>query len=290
MFRRLALHGFQAFGTYVVAPALSAVAAAKKFAMSYIPSYVVEVLVVNTEHATPQILPVYRAIDYYYSWHRAHATTAYLTDADQYYVVTVWNAQSTRYESYFLSSKHLCRALGVRTVGTWWAFSDYGIATLLAAYVTSMKKLSYGIYDFRIGTEYAGETLREVHASLEIPDNISARALCAYYEHLKGRPATTAAATATTETATATEEAATTEAADSDSVDTADVFYKATDPPAAPASHPIAVSETSAAASAASSEMTAAAPTEQAVPPTVVVINYELDEWECRGDAPIHAL
>lgn len=283
MFRRLALQAFQAASTYVVAPALTAVAAAKRFAMSYIPSYVAEVLVVNTEHATPQVLPVYRAADYYYSWHRAHATTAYLTDIDQYYVITVWNAQTTRYDSYFLSSKHVCRALGVRTVGTWWAFSDYGIATLLAAYVTSMKKLSYGIYDFRIGTEYAGETLRAVHASLEIPENVSARALCAYYAYLKGRPPSPSPSPSPPPAAVAPEPAVVDrrDSADSaDTADTADVVYVEQ-----PASHPIAVS-------ASSSDVVAAAapPLPPAAIPSVVVINYELDEWECRGDAPIHAL
>ena len=320
----LAVQAFQTFhtvNTYILAPLMMFAEHLKNIALSYVPSYVSEVLLVTTEHPTPQVRPLYRASDYYFSWHRAYAVLMYVTDAHQYYVVTVWNSNTVRYETYFLNAFHLCRALSIRTIGAWWALSDFGIVSQLSAYLVSMRKVSYGIYELRIGTEYIAEALAPVIRSLELPDNITARALYAYYAYIKKAaaapvPAPESAASFVKPMPSDTaSEAGDSEAAASDvSLDTsnsskssAEVLYET------PISHPISVSAPAspveitpeipepapapapvpAPAPAPTPPKATPAPKAATAPATVyrvTVMNYDLDEWECRDDAPIHAL
>jgi hypothetical protein len=309
-----AFQTFQMLNTYVVTPLMILTEHLKNIALSYVPSYVSEVLLVTTEHATPQVRPLYRASDYYFSWHRAYATLMYVTDVHQYYVVTVWNSNTVRYETYFLNASHLCRALSIRTIGAWWAMSDFGIVSQLSAYLVSMRKASYGIYELRIGSEYIAEALAPVIRSLELPDNITARALYAYYAYVKkiALPAPEPASfvkpmPSDTESenegecesdnlsSVSMDTSKTSKSSKSSkSSDTAEVLYET------PISHPISLS-------ASASEITPAEPetvpvpapaaektfTPKPVPASVycvTVINYDLDEWECRDDAPLHAL
>jgi hypothetical protein len=309
----LAFQLFHTLNTYVIAPLTILAENLKNIALSYVPSYVSEVLLVTTEHPTPQVRPLYRASDYYFSWHRAYAVLMYVTDAHQYYVVTVWNSNTVRYETYFLNAAHLCRALSIRTIGAWWAMSDFGIVSQLSAYLVSMRKASYGIYELRIGSDYIAESLSSVIRSLELPENITARALYAYYAYLKKTsvPEPQVASASFVKPMPSDTESDGNGNGDGDgngdcdtesssdislsvsnsTKSSAEVLYET------PISHPISVSTSSA-------EITPVEPAPvspprpfQPQPPSsppsvyrVTVLNYDLDEWECRDDAPLHAL
>ena len=202
--QRAAVGAFRAFTLYVVTPAAAVGALFKTFALSYIPSYVSNVVVVDTQTRVPQARHVYRASDYYFSWHRSHHTTTYLADAENYYAITVWDsgAEPPGYRSYFLNANHLCRALGIRSVGNWWALSDFGIVTQLRAYVASMRAASMGMYEISVDNKYLLSEISDYQKSLELPKNVSAKALVGLLAYLL--PGSVKLPTAATATATAT--------------------------------------------------------------------------------------
>lgn len=288
--QRAAVFGLRAFATYVVAPAAALAQHAKKVALSYVPSYVSEVLLVEARDgpSAPRVRPVYRAADYYFSWHRAHHTTTYLDGDGCYYAITVWDPQEASYRSYFLNANHLCRALGIRSVGNWWALSDYGIVAQLRAYQASMRASCMGIYDLSVGGKYVLNAIAEYHKSLELPKNACAKAVYALLAHA-GAPGVALP--------TAAEELVAAAAAPAPEPEPEGETPKAPATPdaAPPASHPLAMSPSG------ESEPVAPAPAPAPVAPPapapapefayeVRVVNYELDENPCKNMEPLSAL
>lgn len=314
--QRAAVSALRAFTLYVVTPAAAVGALVKTFALSYIPSYVSNVVVIDTQTRVPQARHVYRASDYYFSWHRSHHTTTYLADAENYYAITVWDsgAEPPGYRSYFLSSAHLCRALGIRSVGSWWALSDFGIVTQLRAYVASMRAASMGMYEISVDNKYFLPELSDYQKSLELPKNVSAKALIGLLAYLlPGSVKLPAATVATPAAAPAAVPAAAepeapvadpeTPVATDDATADAD-FHDANADDATdenfPTSHPLTSS-----ASGVSPEISedAPVPEKRAAPAAaaaaaeaddfiyeVIVMNYELEEYSCRNGEPLLAL
>jgi len=308
--QRAAVNALRAFTLYVVTPAAAVGALVKTFALSYIPSYVSNVVVVDTQTRVPQARHVYRASDYYFSWHRSHHTTTYLADAESYYAITVWDsgAEPPGYRSYFLSSAHLCRALGIRSVGNWWALSDFGIVTQLRAYVASMRAASMGMYEISVDNKYFLPELSDYQKSLELPKNVSAKALIGLLAYLLPGSVKLPAAAPVAKVAAAEPEAPVVSAeepivpADADVADdAADDAADAADDTADenfPTSHPLTSS-----ASGVSPEITEETPPasqKRAAPADaaeaddfiyeVIVMNYELEEYSCRNGEPLLAL
>jgi hypothetical protein len=298
--QRAAVSALRAFTLYVVTPAAAVGALVKTFALSYIPSYVSNVVVVDTQTRVPQVRHVYRASDYYFSWHRSHHTTTYLADAESYYAITVWDsgAEPTGYRSYFLSASHLCRALGIRSVGNWWALSDFGIVTQLRAYVASMRAASMGMYELSVDNRYFLPDLSDYQKSLELPKNVSAKALIGLLAYLLPGsvklPAAAKVAAADPEApVVSAEEPPVPAAADDnadDAADDADENF--------PTSHPLTSSASG--VSPEISEETPPASQKRAAPAAaaeaddfiyeVIVMNYELEEYSCRNGEPLLAL
>ena len=302
--QRAAVGAFRAFTLYVVTPAAAVGALVKTFALSYIPSYVSNVVVIDTQTRVPQVRHVYRASDYYFSWHRSHHTTTYLADAESYYAITVWDsgAEPPGYRSYFLSSAHLCRALGIRSVGNWWALSDFGIVTQLRAYVASMRAASMGMYELSVDNRYFLPDLSDYQKSLELPKNVSAKALIGLLAYLlpgsvklpAAAPAAKVAAAEPKEPVVSAEEppvpAAADDATADPAADDADANF--------PTSHPLTASASG--VSPEISEETPPASQKRAAPAAaaeaddfiyeVIVMNYELEEYSCRNGEPLLAL
>jgi len=329
--QRAAVGAFRAFTLYVVTPAAAVGALFKTFALSYIPSYVSNVVVVDTQTRVPQARHVYRASDYYFSWHRSHHTTTYLADAENYYAITVWDsgAEPPGYRSYFLNANHLCRALGIRSVGNWWALSDFGIVTQLRAYVASMRAASMGMYEISVDNKYLLSEISDYQKSLELPKNVSAKALVGLLAYLLPGsvklPTAAAAATATATAAAASEPPAAAAkpepraaaepepraSADSDApipkdrairlsfgseVDLCEAGDGArhvltSHPLSNPATSPEITPEPEQAppASAATAPTASAAPGDDFIY-EVIVMNYELEEYSCRNGEPLLAL
>ena len=299
--QRAALGLLRALTVYVAVPAAAIASHAKTFALSYVPSYVSRVIVVDTLTRVPQVREIYRASDYYFSWHRSHYTTTYLSDTDCYYAVTVWDSEAPGYRSYFLSSHHICRALGIRSVGNWWALSDFGIVTQLRAYIASMRASSMGMYEISVGKKYLLSDLSEYQKSLELPKNVSAKALIGFLSYILPGSVELPKAVAPPAAAAAPPAAAPTVAVQTDTAPEPESQDSPvpTDPPALsdteaeaegfPASHPLTPPEPPA--------PVPAAPSAAPKPPAhddfiyeVVVMNYELEEYSCRNSEPLLAL
>ena len=302
--QRAAVSALRAFTLYVVTPAAAVGALVKTFALSYIPSYVSNVVVVDTQTRVPQARHVYRASDYYFSWHRSHHTTTYLADAESYYAITVWDsgAEPPGYRSYFLSSAHLCRALGIRSVGNWWALSDFGIVTQLRAYVASMRAASMGMYEISVDNKYFLPELSDYQKSLELPKNVSAKALIGLLAYLlPGSVKLPAAATAATATAPAANVASDPEspvAASEPAAAEAKPEHDVSDENF-PTSHPLTSQMASPEITPEPEEPPAPAPAPKKAAATpeaddfiyeVIVMNYELEEYSCRNGEPLLAL
>lgn len=178
--------------TAVVSPIIIVAEHLQNLVLGYIPSYVQEVVIVSPNNnigQPPSVRRIYTASEYYFSWHRAFPVTAFITGEDDFYLFRVWNSQLCKESSYFLNAKHLTRALGLTSVRSLWALSDLGIVNSLEIYMQSVKNKRLGIFDIRIGagtgsgTSGSSATASQRHApimaSLDLPENITARGLCA---------------------------------------------------------------------------------------------------------------
>jgi len=294
--QRAALATLRALTVYVVTPAAAIASHAKTFALSYVPSYVSQVIVVDTLTRVPQVREIYRASDYYFSWHRSHHTTTYLSDTDCYYAVTVWDSEAPGYRSYFLSSHHICRALGIRSVGNWWALSDFGIVTQLRAYIASMRASSMGMYEISVGKKYLLSDLSEYQKSLELPKNVSAKALIGFLSYILPGSVELPKAVAPPPAAAAPPAPVPVQTETATEPPTEQDSPVPTDPPALsdteaeaegfPASHPLTPPEPPAPAPPVAPKPTA----HDDFIYEVVVMNYELEEYSCRNSEPLLAL
>ena len=179
----------QYINRYIVHPVSQVAGKVKKIAMTFIPSYIEEVIVVNTKNPTfdSRVKILYQAHKFYYTWHRAHHLTTYM-DTDAFYVIRAWNGTTARNESYFLNAQHLTNALGVKHLGYMWALSDFGIISQVASYITSLRNTSKNIYEIQRGNTFVLDKVQDLTRSLQVPKNITVDALCCLLDSLPVPP------------------------------------------------------------------------------------------------------
>lgn len=179
----------QYINRYVVHPVSQVAGKVKQIALTFIPSYIEEVIVVNTKNPAfeSRVKILYQAHKFYYTWHRAHHLTTYM-DTDAFYVIRAWNGITARNESYFLNAQHLTNALGVKHLGYMWALSDFGIISQVASYINSLRNTSKSIYEIQRGNTFVLDKVQELARSLQVPKNITADALCCLLDSLPALP------------------------------------------------------------------------------------------------------
>lgn len=166
---------------YMVTPWLTAKHLVVGIAKMFIPTQVREVIHINTD--TDAVTYIHK--DMFWSYNPATMLTLSQKERESgFYFIRTWDGLSRQSKEYFLSSKHLKEALGIRTLANWWTLHDYGIQVLLNGYMTynkPEKHMLFGVFDNN-GFDYA----QHVHSflrSLEIPNNVTAKALTLWLKH-----------------------------------------------------------------------------------------------------------
>lgn len=155
------------------------------FLKSFVPCQVHEVKSFSEGAGTARTL--YKAGHLYSRWIDAYQDTMYAGREAGYYAIDVWDSQRSSHDSYFLSSHHLCKALGLRSLHSWWTMSDFGMVQSLSTYVRSMKHNKQKIFAIMIDGKDAMPVLRRYVDSLGVHKNVTAEAVCTLYHHLCGK-------------------------------------------------------------------------------------------------------
>lgn len=153
----------------------------KRFVNSFFPSQVVDV----AHHLNGVVETVYRAKSAFSTWSQAFCSNMYLPH-EGFYQIRVWNSNTSSFQSYFLSSMHLEKALSSRNLFSWWAMTDFGIVTLLSSYISMLQVDKTYILGILIDGEDVTHILKPYLSSLCLRKNCTARSLCSLYYELVG--------------------------------------------------------------------------------------------------------
>lgn len=154
---------------------------AQKFVKSFFPSQILEVS--HYIHGSSEL--VYCAKSFLSRWTTAFCTNMYLPH-EGYYRLRVWNANTCTYQSFFLSSQHLDKALSSRNLFSWWAMTDFGIITMVSSYVSMMQATNTYVIGILINGEDATHILKPYFSSICLARNCTAQSLCSLYHDITG--------------------------------------------------------------------------------------------------------
>lgn len=148
---------------------------------SVFPCQVLEV----SHHLQGMSEPVYNAKTTFSKWSSAFCTNMYLS-CEGFYRIVVWNSYTSSYQSYFLSSAHLEKAINSRHLCSWWAMTDFGIVTMLSSYMAMMQVDKSYIVGIVIHGQDVTHILKPYFPSLCLRHNCTARAVCSLYHDVVG--------------------------------------------------------------------------------------------------------
>lgn len=155
----------------------------QRFAKSLFPSQVVEVHHYATSTSEPDV--VYCAKSSFSSWSSAFCSNMYLSN-EGFYRIRVWNANTCAHQLYYLSSKHLEKALNSQNLFSWWAMTDFGIVTMISSYITMMQATNTHVVGILINGEDVTHILKPYFSSICLARNCTAYSVCALYYDIAG--------------------------------------------------------------------------------------------------------
>lgn len=153
----------------------------KDWLLSFRPSQVEEVVHIDDlGHSTP----IYKALCPICPWWHWRKDDHLFLPNDGNYAIRVWNRDLARTKCYIWSTSMLCKALGVRTIGTWWAMSDIGVVVMLESYMRSLHGNRQRAVSILMNEVDILPTVRPYLLSIGVSKNITARTLCSLYSYL----------------------------------------------------------------------------------------------------------
>lgn len=171
--------------TGIFIQAARAAAHVKCFVMSFLPSVILEVVYIDVieEKVTTQ----YNAVANYFNWSKNYAN--YLMENNGYYAFTVWNSHLQKKESYFLSAPMLCRAFHLKTLYSFWAYTQTGVVEILNQFLECNRSESGDL--FALLTDEAdlsaNSKFQPFMKTLALPENATPRAILLFYNWLEGK-------------------------------------------------------------------------------------------------------
>lgn len=154
----------------------------KKRILCLFPTFVANVL--HVDDKTEQVLEIYRASKYRFSWPHAYTETMHVP-LDGYYYVSVWNGSIGEYEHYFLHASHLAHALGLKTLGSWWGLTDFSISTMLRTFMLQHRHKEC-IFSVLINGVDVSNMFPGMCRTISLRNNVTAKALLLLHDVFKG--------------------------------------------------------------------------------------------------------
>ena len=155
----------------------------KCFFMSFLPSMILEVVYVDPMEG--EVTTQYNAMSNYFNWSNNAAN--YMMVNDGYYALTVWNSNIQMKESYFLSAPNLCRAFHLKSLYSFWAYTQAGVVEILSNYLEGNRGDSGSLFAILTETSdlSADPRFRPFMKTLALCNNATPRAILLFYNWLR---------------------------------------------------------------------------------------------------------
>lgn len=123
----------------------------------------------------------------WWKWSRGMHRTMFAPSSG-YYLIQTLNTNMGKTAYHFLSASKLSTAIQSRNLSNWWAFSDFGICTLLSSFFIACNPDTKRIFAIMINGKDATNDLKPYMSSIVIDNNITAAALCDLWAFIKKIP------------------------------------------------------------------------------------------------------